>query len=981
MNVLFYGPAGTGKTTKLLDEYIKLKEDNIFRNDVYYLVPTAEHADRIKILALAKINPLFADNIMTLDKFVCPQETLSESVKTMIFQYICTQLRSELKYFATALLNPAFFASLSELFSELRNYCIAWPEFYEKLGNSEKRVELEKIFTAYTAYLQEEKLHTKEYLAAKFTLPANTKKYILLDGFTEFTPLQYEILRKLNDADCQLYITLPFNQTGNEFFNEITTTIEQIKQLKDFQLSYLKDCCSVKTEELQFLAKHWGTKINPPEAEAKLPECENIKILTAGNRLQEIEAIAREILKYRQQGWSNIAVIFRSIGSYQFLINDVFLYYGIPVEIHEGITPHNQFIAWLLSLREIGKSETDGKNSLLALLKSSYSRLDQTQREVLCKIEADLSAENTEEICARLPQNSNYLQQTLALAGRLAAGTSFTEIKKVFEEFYALNNCAEILRTDSEHLELRTIVRHNNRAYTHLLEILDTLQVWQDKLKLTLSAEEIWQKLLYSLQEPTSSRARNGDQVQVYDALSARQKDYQIVFLADLTANSFPARFSETVLLKDYEKDIFYITKNGRPEPLLKQTAKKILNENLLFYQVLTRAQKKLYLCYAAKEAAGGNLNPSPFIKQLTDLLAVKLGKNIPIQNYDYAKILQNSTALCPQEFAELSAYRAYREYTPEEVAALPKTTKDLYILNELVRQKHSLQQNFSAASLIELQKTRSISAKKLEVYSRCQYRFFCEYVLKLQRKSDSETKFSINIGYILHDALQIYYSQGYHLSDKPSVGEVLRGLLQRPDYSRKLETTTTLHPRQIEVEYQRLHNILENFVRQDKDIAKARAFSPTAFEYNPEKILGKVFSLAGNSIPLVIDRIDESGQDFIVLDYKTSGTPALKAQEIKNGILPQVWIYLLAYQKLTGKTAAGAEYCSIKNPTKRPGLFADQEDFKTLLEVTEKNIKKYFADIQQGKFSLPKKTDPQFCRYCPAEDICQNKTEQTDDA
>ncbi|MDR2431865.1 MAG: hypothetical protein LBD99_06435, partial [Candidatus Margulisbacteria bacterium] len=662
MRMLLYGPAGTGKTTELLNQYIELKKAAPLRRDVYYLVPTSEHADRIMALALARINPLFSANITTLDKFLGGEKSLSDLEQRLILRKICEGL--ELEYFGEAQKSAVFYAGLAELLGELKRLCLGQSDLCAKLPNSAKARDLQKIFTEYAQYLRANGLQDREDVLAAYAAPPENC-FIFIDGFTDYTPLQYAQLKKLCAGGHSVTAALTYTEEQKDFFAGPAAGVLQTFQSWGFALQKCQEYRRSAAADLKNFALHWGQK--------KEFTCQNIQILSAGNRGQEIELIARRIAAYKKENprarWSDIAIIFRSIGAYQFLINEIFLKYQIPVEIHEGIEIlQNPFCNLLLSLRDA----RDNEEVLLAVLKSAYSRAPlEKVRELEFR-----RAENPDiELEISAPELKNHIAQILDCSAKLRAARNFADLQEVWENFYADNNCAAELKKDLDNPALQTTVRHSNRAYKAMLDALTVLQHWQKKLKLKLSAEELWETFVSALTAKTASRGRNGEQVQVYDALSARQKDYSSVFLANLTLNSWPAGAAENFLLREYEK-----TSLG-----LARTEDKMRKEDLIFYQAFTRAAERVYLCFARSEAGGKPLLPSPYVSLLK-----KFFKNIPEETYSRSAVLDGAEPLCREEYAQSAIYR-FCNQEHQSLAAARKSAreKDLECVLAILKQKN----------------------------------------------------------------------------------------------------------------------------------------------------------------------------------------------------------------------------------------------------------------------------------------------------
>jgi ATP-dependent helicase/DNAse subunit B len=1001
MRVLIYGPAGSGKTQKLLDEYLRLKRADIFREDVYYLVPTAEHADRIKDLVLQKINPLFKAHIQTFDELICGGQYLTPIAGQMLLQQICRRLAPRLLYFQDALHSPAFYSGLAELLSELKNYRVNIPEFLARLQNLNpaKSADLGLILAEYADCLRRAGLQDKAAVMENYRAP-DTDLTVFIDGFMEFTPLQYAQIQKLAARpNNNIYVTAtyPAGQIPAELHGQFLA----LGFAPEPALKYLRSAAA----DLQTFALHWQTagsnkqiKDLQRQIEAQktagrntgaargLYPCANVTVLTAGNRLQEVEAIAREILKIKTPAvsWNDIAIILRGIGGYQFLFNEVFGHYHIPVEIHEGIAVRsNQFIGWLLSLREAGSDI----GVLFSLLKSAYVPVDKAPVHALEFRLAENPEADVFTLLPALPEYAGrreflelqaYLEKIAKYSAQLQNAGDFAELKAALTGFYADNDCAAALRRDSANPELKVTVQHSNRAYAKLLEILDALQ--KHRGELVFPPVELWEIFLHALQDKTSARKRNGEQVQVYDALSARQKDYRIVFLADLTLRSWPAGAGESLLLKDYEKE--------QLAPGLKRAPDKLRNEDLLFYLAFTRASQQIYLSCAQREAGGAQLKASPYLTAVRDFFRVK---EITYTRSAVFSPDMQEPPLSRHEYEQTAIYRFFNRPDEERKSA---REKDLDFISAVLRQKNSPPElhQFTPGSAAERQKLNQFSVTQLYTYSRCAFRFFCAAVLRLRGRP--EDTLTMTMGLVMHKILEYYYQKHLMLKDLSArdcaaadPGRELDELTRRvwtEDFQAELRH---ILPGQAAAERKRISALLQRFIQQDLQLLPERGFWPAALEQklqvSPDADTAYHFN--GYTLTGIIDRVDtDQCGNFLIVDYKSSVLPALTPDKLDAGVLPQALIYALIYQELFGQKAAGAEYRSLKQ-NKSAGLYAADfpqltkkdsarlppEEFKKILAKIKKTLTAYFAAIQRGEFQ--RQNDPDCCAdYCPAAEICR---------
>lgn len=157
------------------------------------------------------------------------------------------------------------------------------------------------------------------------------------------------------------------------------------------------------------------------------------------------------------------------------------------------------------------------------------------------------------------------------------------------------------------------------------------------------------------------------------------------------------------------------------------------------------------------------------------------------------------------------------------------------------------------------------------------------------------------------------------------------------------------------------------------------------------------------------IDRIDSSTNGKTIFDYKTSARNATHQDVVRDGLSPQLLIYLNALNKLlesSGKSdrPAGAAFISInrdrlmkaKDGTELIEFIVRGEDgglrynkkfggtrtmpwtasypatMDELLKRTETFVKSKVDSAKSGRFNLTKFQPQRVCTYCPYQEACR---------
>ncbi|MCP4590679.1 MAG: hypothetical protein GY842_08040, partial [bacterium] len=427
------------------------------------------------------------------------------------------------------------------------------------------------------------------------------------------------------------------------------------------------------------------------------------------------------------------------------------------------------------------------------------------------------------------------------------------------------------------------------------------------------------------------------DQVLVSGIERSRNPDLRVLFLLGFNDGAFPAAPAEDAILNDDDRE--WLESRGMELPPSSRT--RLLEERLLAYVAFTRPSRKLVVSYAALDASGSQLSPSPYLE---DLLAVCPQATQPFVDDPF----RSRSDWSVRNPADLSAHLAH-EFSarpPRELDDSPRRGfwNALYErvridprIGDSVRRtlaaldydnRAALSKSSVANAYHQLLHT---SVSRLETFATCPFKHFAEWNLKLEPRRSVRLQ-PVDVGKIHHAVLELVVERVIHeqrsLVDLTEVelttlldqalGEVTESL---PEAS----SAATARDRYI---LERSRSQLGRVLRAQQALAALGAFLPVAAELRFGFTDGgglpplEVDTPDGRQVCLrgIIDRVDLAGESpqtlGLVVDYKRTRDKRLDLCSVYHGLALQLLTYLLVLEQqgLDGQPVVpgGALYLSL---------------------------------------------------------------------
>lgn len=448
-----------------------------------------------------------------------------------------------------------------------------------------------------------------------------------------------------------------------------------------------------------------------------------------------------------------------------------------------------------------------------------------------------------------------------------------------------------------------------------------------DALELPTDAATFRQVVESQLSVPLPSRGRFGRGVFVGRLLDLADTDFDTVFVVGMIEGRFPGRVADDPLLPDRSR--------GGSTGIPSRVDHRAL-ERRQYLRALAAAPERVLTFSRVDTRGRREQRPSPWILETASHLAgdrrtaSRIGSAdddwlLLVDSFESA-LMATATPGSLQEF-DLRALSAWaRAHGRIEEHPLVANDTSLAGAVRAGHERHATRLSSFSGLVgpvpdLTPDLDRPISASALETYAKCPFRYFLQYVLRieaLETPDDLDVIAPLARGVLLHDILREFISTSPRLeptqSWSPDDRSRLRAIAQRR-FDEEAETGYAGKPLAWSFERHRLQQELYQTLDTDNDIRATFGVVPEAVEVGfgmPDGDVPAVrFALAGHT-PVAfkgrIDRVDRSpdGDHLAVWDYKTgSKHPYKKTVEnpLGQGTRLQLAVYGLAARERWGDT------------------------------------------------------------------------------
>jgi ATP-dependent helicase/DNAse subunit B len=971
--LLLLGPAGCGKSQALRQCFL----DALQAGDgagVLLLVPTASYREhtRNEVLRQSRIGAIAGEPICTFRDLLGRLAPGAAAPLTAVRRDLLARrlLRDmALEEFAPVADFAGFRASLLEAADELRANGLtpnALRGALQRFPAGRHRAFL-RFLEAYSAALASAGIDERRQLGPALEAiraGALPLRLLLVDGFSDFTPEQRELLAALlGAAPPAVRIALTLDQKNTDFFYQAARSRAWLQSF-GFDEIWLGNNYRAEVEPLaaveQLLRGADLPEFQVPSPKSQVGAAEDLGpgtrdpglgVFAAADRRDEAELIGREVLRLVRSGvpYRDIGIIVNQASEYGELLRGVFRRLDIPVRSYLPTTlaasAYGRHLRLCLDLlRPDNRPE-----SIFAWLKSPYCTV--RSRYVAERFEyraVERMAEARKGRWEKITDGQPVMAGVVASLERLDRELSRASTVRAFAEV-AASAWKELTRLPSvpdgvdaaRALELRAEARAIGQANGLLEQVVEAAEAEGDPAGSFAGFCELL--LVAMAAEPLGVRDRRQDAVNLMGTYEARQWELPVVFVAGLIEKEFPAARSDPPFLDDQERQAIAEWQGVR----LPTAADRLRDQHLLFYVAATRARRWLYFTYPQSDAAGKPLLRSFFLRGLDRLLTAPTCRVLKRSRADIVpppELAANASDLLalahrglaqrvpppaepnsPERRAEMQAMALYELLLAD--SAIQASRHNTRLSAQALARRPSHLRDEVLAVLQAQKEAGHFSVTALETFAGCQFHHFVRYLLKLQGPAEAKEIDALREGEIAHQTIEQWTRGGCR--------EPIEQVLDRCFAEATAEIPTTHVAKKSHAD---LQGALRWFARFESERAKVyrTAVDPARIElrFGSEKAKGDAsatppleFTLDDGSSTVVtvggrLDRVETAPAAALpasralglVVDFKCSSAGfARKRESIEAGEELQLPIYLMAVGELFGLAPAGAELHALK--------------------------------------------------------------------
>ncbi len=732
-------------------------------------------------------------------------QILEDFGKSMLLQRILLKYRKELPIFGPSFSKAGFIDELKSLLTELFQYRVSeqdLEEFYLNLsGHGMLKQKLHDLLFVYQKFQEEIK---DTYIIAEHILEMLAmhvadsellhESVVFLDGYTGFTPIQYEVLEALARQVSSMTITITIDEVSvekdalaeHELFYISKDTIQRIVKLGERLDIYVEEeflgvAAPRFTDASEIL--HLEKNIFRYPYETWKADCTQIHIQTMKNTRQEFRSVARQIHAMVREGryrYRDIAIIHGSLEDIEPIAEEILPKLRIPyfIDMNQSLYM-NPCLESLRAILDIAEQDYS-YDSVFRFLKTGVTGLSYDgieQLENYCR-KKGIRGENWWKRCFAEDVAAEYREgQELYVAVNYGCQVLLLlmPVVSALKQAVLVQDYVQALQTYLDTIQMKQLLEEKEQLFEtqgnlvqakSYSQIYDKLQDIFEKMNTILGTVEMETDEFHSLLDTGLNDIALGvippslDQLTIGDIERTRLNHIQVLFVMGVNDGIIPKVSRGAGILSEADRRVL-----AEKLELAPDSRQQVFTEQFYLYQNITKPSKELYLTYHIQDNDGNETLPAYLIGRVQKLFPKLCVELSAVQVLSWNSI--ETAADCrdilvtrlhgdsdqPLEETEQTIWKAlYQYYLGEEPEVIERLKQGIRYNNV-----GQLLTPDTASRLYGDWLNTSVS--KLEAYSKCPYQFFLEYGLKLHKREKNEVSLS-DMGNLLHKVVETVFRQ-----------------------------------------------------------------------------------------------------------------------------------------------------------------------------------------------------------------------------
>ncbi len=931
---IFYGRAGSGKTTRLMNEIKALSQNG---TPVCLIVPeqlsltreflvNSEGIKNVSVLSFTR----FANTVFrTLGGSA--KKHPDRAMQTAAVFLAIENVYDRLVYFKSTAFTDGFISALISAFSEFDANCMS-AEAIMAIPESEwSTVAKNKYHDMFLIYGEYKKMWSDEYkdpsgdiVQAAELLENNdiyTNTAFAFDGFFGFTAQQILLINQLTRQSPRCIFAFTTDMESDIF----KTVTAEVKNLE-------REC---KKQGIKVTTDSVGTENFKAKSDALLAAEKNafnlcvndsdkaydgISVYSAKNINDELNYIACKIKndifnkKYR---YRDIAIICPNASEIRFLVSSVFDKHGIPafVDTDRSLAslPLCAFVTAAFDIARFGFES----QYVLRLLKTGLAGIDLDDISIFenylrvwrlkdrhwndepwQKNPLGIDSYEREPDQNRIDKINElrfFIQRPLekfkkAVGGTKTAAQILEAVYTLTEDFCVRQN---LEKTAQYFLDGGDTMLYSEymRVYGVFISLLDSIYEMCKDRKMNIKR---FCDMFFACASncSVSTRPSNIDEVEFLSLGQARAEAKKCVYIPRLNSKYLPLSASASSLITEADKRVFLQHDISVSMDAVTRSAREYFD----FYCAVTTPTDELCLSFSAFSVSGEKQPPSQYLDRI--IKAVKadvIDENSLSPEFflvSAASAGEYGTKICDSAITdavfEIKGYKTVQK-NPEGTKLCDEVVEALY--------GRHLRLSFSG----------------MEEFVSCPFKFFMNKGLRAQKTEPVDFAAS-DIGTFIHKGLEDLLKENYDISTDVAVETAAKIIAD--EYMQNQLVDCADSGKRFNFLFTRASEALLSACQNVASEVRNSDFKPKEFEMD---IVGNKFALkGGRELTLIgkIDRVDMTDDNLIkIVDYK-SGAQQFSYKFMYNGLSLQLPIYAYAVrEKYKGAKVAAMHYLKVGVP------------------------------------------------------------------